>query len=272
MANTTWSPTDKTSGVTLSGSNLIATASASALQGVRAIDRQASGKWYWETTLTTVGASGSIIGLYGVAQPITTQINGAGAVEVCILSCLSSGSSIRVDNGVIAVNGTGAVPDGSIIGIAWDATAQLAWFRIGAAGLWNNSAAANPATGVGGVQTASIGRGVAACPVWQSVGTTGSACTANFGDSAFAGVVPAGFTSGFTAGAAPPTNALATQAGLEEFYSTNPLGQVTQIGLEMWASASSAIPEQMIATQVSLEMWVQLTTAPLVQTRVQVMA
>ena len=55
MANTTWNPSDKSASLTLSNGNL--TLSASALGGVRAIDRQITGKFYWEVTATTWGAS-----------------------------------------------------------------------------------------------------------------------------------------------------------------------------------------------------------------------
>src|SRR6187455_1824221 len=51
MANTTWSTTDKTASLTLSGGNLTATASAT-LQGVRTADRQVTGKFYWEVLVT----------------------------------------------------------------------------------------------------------------------------------------------------------------------------------------------------------------------------
>ena len=35
---------------------------------------------------------------------------------------------------------------------AFDASAHLVWVRVGA-GLWNNNAAADPATGIGGIDT-----------------------------------------------------------------------------------------------------------------------
>jgi hypothetical protein len=68
------------------------------------------------------------------------------------------------------------------------------------------------------------------------------------------------------------TDARITQAGLEQFTTSNAPAQVTQVSLEMWASAAGDVPERMLATQVSLEQWVQLVSVPLVQTRVQVMA
>jgi hypothetical protein len=76
------------------------------------------------------------------------------------------------------------------------------------------------------------------------------------------------------ANALPAHAALVTQSSLEQFVSggVNAFGQVTQVALEMWASASSATPEQMLVTQVSLEMWVLNTPPPYYQARVQVMA
>ena len=53
MANTTWNVSDKTN-VNLGGTNSL-TATASGAGGVRSIDRVASGKFYWEYTVSTWG-------------------------------------------------------------------------------------------------------------------------------------------------------------------------------------------------------------------------
>ena len=58
MANTTWSTTDKTASVALTNGNLTATVASATLQGVRSVDRQTTGKWYWEYTWN--GAPGNI--------------------------------------------------------------------------------------------------------------------------------------------------------------------------------------------------------------------
>lgn len=106
------------------------------------------------------------------------------------------------------------------------------------------------------------------------VSNTSDAVTANFGDTAFTGAVPSGFTSGFTAGASIPTNALATQIAAEHWFSTNPDMQLTQVAVEQWAAVSTVNP-QLVMTQVALEQWASVASAPVggaPQARVMIMA
>jgi hypothetical protein len=83
---------------------------------------------------------------------------------------------------------------------------------------------------------------------------TSEASTANFGDTAFTGTVPSGFTSGFTAGATINTNALATQTAVEHWLSTNPDAQTTQVLVEHWATVTGT-GLQALVTQVAVEQW-----------------
>jgi hypothetical protein len=82
-----------------------------------------------------------------------------------------------------------------VICVALDATAKLIWFRLGAAGNWNNLAGRDPATGAGGVSIPNLGGSVPAYPAVLFGGA--DTITANFGATGFTGVVPSGFTSGF---------------------------------------------------------------------------
>jgi hypothetical protein len=186
VANTTWNPADKSAGITLTGGNLIATGGLST--GVRGVDRQTAGKFYFEYTMTT-WAGATCCGVATLAAGFSTasslgvaSVNAAGQV-VC--HGVSSGVSL------------GTRANGNIIGVAVDFTAKLIWFRVAPAGNWNNNATYSPATGVGGVNISAIGgAGTSVYPYFASV-TTANSVTANFGDSAFSGVVPAGYTSGF---------------------------------------------------------------------------
>ena len=65
--------------------------------------------------------------------------------------------------------------------------------------VWNNSGTANPATGTGGVTLTQFGAGKALYPAFGPWGTNDK-MTANFGQNAFTGVVPSGFTQGFGTG------------------------------------------------------------------------
>ena len=172
--------------------------------------------------------------------------------------------------GVPAGPTLGARANGDIIGVALDLVNQLIWFRVAPSGNWNGSGTANPATGVGGVSLQSIaGVGVPLYPYAYLQGS-GQAYTANFGDSAFTGAVPASFTSGFTAGANPPFNAVATQSTLEQFLTTTAPAQVTQVTVEQWVTTAT-VTGQALVTQVALEQWV-LAQAASSQAQVMVMA
>lgn len=216
MANTTWNASDKTAGVTLSGGNLVLTCATSASQFVRSVDKQITGKFYWECTFTTVAGTLAC----GVANASATLSSVAPTTAASANVALVNNSGQVFVNGVQASPTIGSITSGAVVCIAMDFDAQRIWFRNGAAGNWNGSAANNPATGVGGVATPIAGVVVTAYAIGGGVNanTTGS-ITANFGGSAFSGAVPSGFTSGFTAGASPALFAAATQAALEHWAS-----------------------------------------------------
>ena len=165
--------------------------------------------------------------------------------------------TIYVDGVSTGVN-IGTIADGTLVGIAADLTARLIWFRLGAAGNWNASASNNPATGVGGIVCNTSGVGIPTHPAY--FGAAGSnVATANFGDSAFVGAVPSGFTSGFTAGVSVPTNAIASQVAAEHWLTTNPDARITQVVAEHWASVTSD-NLQAVVTQVLVEHWASVAS------------
>jgi hypothetical protein len=251
MANTTWSATDKTAGVTLSGTNnVVATTSPSGLQSVRSIDRNITGKFYWEITLTTIPGVFST-GLCPAATSLTTSLLNVGNLAIVVQV---SGSGAIDLNGA-SVGNVGATPAaGNTLCFATDVGAQLFWVRLGAAGNWNGVAANNPATAVGGASFAGfIGAAVPLYAIVQS-NAAASVFTANFGDTAFTGTVPSGFTAGFTAGASPPVNELVTQIGVEEWGAGTPAMQLTQAAVEEWAAVTTG-NVQMDVTQIALEQW-----------------
>ena len=199
MANTTWNPADKSASVVLSNGNLTPPLMSSV--GVRAIVGQANSKFYWEVTCNSWASTASSIGVTksGVAF---TSLPSSSAPGTGVSGVAKTGN-VYADGGSIGT--LGAIVTGNVICIALDCTAGLIWFRIGAAGNWNGSGTANPVTGVGG-GAIHLGGAVAIYPtVWPN--NTTEQATANFGDSAFTGAVPSGFTSGF-----PTTVASAVQA------------------------------------------------------------
>lgn len=193
MANTTWNPADKIANVTLSNGNLTAAFAGVAGQGVRTIASQTSGKYYFEYT-GTAWSGGNLVAGIAVATTSLTNLYAGNSTADCVV--VETGGFLFVDGA--ASGSIGATPAGAVVGIALDVTSQLIWFRIAPSGNWNGSGTANPATGTGGLSTAAVTGGGAA--VYGVTGTfTGSGDTiiANFGDSAFTGAVPSGFTAGF---------------------------------------------------------------------------
>jgi hypothetical protein len=253
MANTIWNSADKSAGITLTGSNLIATNNNNAPSGVRSTDRQLSGKFYWEYTCNTFASAGNGVGVLSAVANIATAV-----------STIQTGSCGVRQTGVIYVDGvtTGitltTITAGAVVCVAVDCTSRLIWFRLGAAGNWNANAGYSPASGVGGISILNLGNGIPIYP-WVNLGSTNDQITANFGDTAFTGAVPGGFTSGFTAGASVPTNALASQALAEHWLTTSPDARITSVVAEHWASVTSD-NLQAIATQVVLEHWASVAS------------
>jgi hypothetical protein len=81
---------------------------------------------------------------------------------------------------------------GNRIDCAVDPANQLIWFRV-AGGNWNNNAANNPATGVGGIDFSSMLEGSIEAAIYASL--TGNVWTMVFSAAGFAGAAPAGFAS-----------------------------------------------------------------------------
>jgi len=195
VAYATWDPATVTA-VTLSGGNLVATntGTTSADQGARAASTagKTTGKFYFEATFTTnTGGANRGLGIGTTASTYTGMSNSA-----------TTGSVVYVTSGAIYSNGSSQgisiSGSGSTYGMAVDLTNRKIWFRRGASGNWNNNATYDPATNVGGV-TIPAGTMVPFVVFGGTAGAANNVFTANFGASAFAGAVPSGFTSGWTA-------------------------------------------------------------------------
>jgi hypothetical protein len=188
-AFTTWNPSDLLAMI-LSNNNLTATNTA-APSGVRAKEGFASGKYYWEVTVSTWAQSSTSVG-FGLASAALSS----GNLGFAFMSRLGT----IIVNNVASGSTLGARTAGDTIGIALDVGNNLCWFRVAPSGNWNGSGTANPATGVGGVSISTI-TGTQFPAFWAS--NTGEVATANFGGSAFSGAVPSGFTSGWPSSWSP---------------------------------------------------------------------
>jgi hypothetical protein len=195
MANTTWSTTDLLN-ITLTGGNLIATGTNPA-SGVRGKDALTSGKFYWEQTYTTINTNSIATGISLATASLTSPAAGSSIV-------LRLTGNIQVNN-TFTGSTLGIISPGAVIGVAVDFTGKLIWYRVAPAGNWNGSGTANPATATGGLNIASIATG----PLYALMASgTSDKLTANFGDAAFSGAVPSGFTAGFPAGGGAVANAV----------------------------------------------------------------
>ena len=250
---TTWNPSDLVN-ITLSNGNLTAGSVTAGIGGVRSVDRLTSGKYYWEVTFNTAGITSMACGICSpsanLATVTSTSLNAAYLYRY--------GGTVWVNNVQVSglTWGTNTIAAGSVIGIALDLDNKLLWFRVGAAGNWNNNAAYAPG-GSGGVNIAPIFPGPP-FPIY-ALGNTSSGnntdnFTANFGATAFAGAVPSGYTSGFPSVGGPALLALASEVAAEQFYVgpfVNAPANLSQIALEQWVVGN---PQAQVA-QVAIEEW-----------------
>jgi hypothetical protein len=101
---------------------------------------------------------------------------------------------VQIDGTAIGTAAANFGEQGDIVGMAVDLGAQLIWFRFSRSSAttnWNNSGAANPATGVGGFSLSTLAAGpyFAFVTLNQSTDTY----TANFGASPYVLAAPSGF-------------------------------------------------------------------------------
>jgi hypothetical protein len=181
--------------VTLSGGNLVVTntGGSSGNQGARGADAsgKTSGKYYFEITVTTYGGGGNTaLGIGTITSTYTAMGSNATTGDLVF----PSSAAIFANGSVVGGIGS-SLPSGTLVGIAVDLDNRKIWFRK-TAGQWNSSGASgnDPTTNVGGLVIPS-GTMVPFC----TFNAAGNVFTANFGATAFGGVVPSGFTSGWPA-------------------------------------------------------------------------
>jgi hypothetical protein len=238
MPASTWSTTDKSASLTLTGSNLIATAAA-INQGVRGKDPKRTGKYYLEYTSTTTQGASSQIGFATARASLGVASQPSSATALA-----STGALVGFDpfsTGVFNIGSGVSYTTGTVVCWAIDLDNGLIWVRSGAAGNWNGSAANNPATRVGGgnLQAVGLGQGIDCYPFLYLAGSANS-ITANFGGSAFTGTVPSGFTSGWDDTVTALSNMVATQIAIEQWGVGTPDMRLTQVAIEEWASVAAA--------------------------------
>ena len=168
---TTWNPADKNASITLSAGDLTATngsSSATDSKAARGTIGKASGKWYWEVTIGTVGGNIQI---------------GAAAASESLSDYIGSGAAGWGYNnyGTLWTGGSGAITEDAyiaadVIGVALD-------LDSGEISFYKNGVLQHTFTGVTGTLYPAVSM------------VNGGVVTANFGGSAFAQTIPTGFAA-----------------------------------------------------------------------------
>jgi hypothetical protein len=179
--------------ISADGLTVTGTGTTSANQGARVADSggKATGKYYFEQTimaLTTSPNRGAGIGTTG------STYTGMGTNATVGVNMYPNSGGIWANGS--AILGIAGRSVGDIIGYAVDLDNRRIWIRPNPGAIWNNNVANNPATNVGGI-VVPAGTMVPFVTFGGTSGVAGSSFKANFGASAFGGVVPAGFTAGW---------------------------------------------------------------------------
>lgn len=171
----TFNPADKDASITLSNGNLTATGTTSGFKSVRGTIGKTAGKWFWEVKL--VAGSSTIIGFGGSAVALNT-FPGGDASTGDSYGYYTNGNRY-VKGGITAGN---AYTTNDVIGVAIDLTGKTGEF-------FKN--------GVSQGQFAFDVTMDNAGTIYPMVATNanGVVVTANFGATAFAYSIPAGFTA-----------------------------------------------------------------------------
>jgi hypothetical protein len=141
---------DQSASVTLSSSNTVATMPTQARKGGRSVVTQVSGtgKWYAEVLVGGTINANVGVGLATANYNLNNSVN-AGTTAQAYISLLLQTGTLQNTASTTAL-GLGYV-SGDVIGIAYDATANLVWFsKNGGSFFGASSTAGNPTAGTGG--------------------------------------------------------------------------------------------------------------------------
>ena len=169
----TWNPSDKASSIALSSGNLTATTGSSAGQ-VRANIGKSSGKWAWEYRCTTIPANGLTVGI----SQATSSVNNWTGQDANSIGWWAADGNTYFNNGLDQF--AGAYTTSSVLRLELNMDAGSLALFVDATSL------GTVFTGLTGVWYPSIGQ----------YSSSTAVVTANFGASAFAHTITAGFNSG----------------------------------------------------------------------------
>ena len=177
-----WNKDDKTAAITLSNNDKTATSTGST-QAVRSTTshlNEASGKYYFEFRIDT-----TTVDIVGIKS--TSSVFGVG--ESAYVNSIGNIRYVTTNIGTVA---GGSFVNGDVICGAWDAGAELIWFRKNGTN-WNNSGGADPATGTGGISVSGLPASTIA--LYASINNSGPVTTLRTELAEFTQTVPSGFSS-----------------------------------------------------------------------------
>jgi hypothetical protein len=154
-----WSAADKTTGCDLSDNDKTATATTAGARAVRSTTQNLNGLYYAEFKINT--GTDFNLGMKSAGQSLADQSTG--------FSVYTSSGTIR-NNTTSVGNIGGACAVGDVVCVAWNSASGKAWMRKNN-GLWNNNAAADPATDANGLTCTSFGH------LWFYSGVAGASAT-----------------------------------------------------------------------------------------------
>jgi hypothetical protein len=160
-----WNLKDKSANITLSNADKTATVAATGASGVHSTQTRMSataGKYYTELKVEVAG------GQLGTQVTATDETNGGFSNAYYVIPDGRIWSSTQVVGNIGS-----ALAAGDVLCMASDFGGKLYWFRKNN-GFWNNSATADPATGIGGL--AYFGSAVP-ISLWFGGGAIGSSAT-----------------------------------------------------------------------------------------------
>jgi hypothetical protein len=180
-----WSPSDKSSGVTLSNGNRTADI-PTGFNSVRA-NNSGLGKFYFEVSVD-LGPAGFNVGVADAIAPFTNWVGDSGVTD---------GASVQADGSLHAGGGVGtgfAYTTGDVIGVSVDVPNKLVYFKKNNV----NQIGGDPVAGTGGVSLSATTGPI--YPVFQ--GNSGhETATGRFTAASQSYAPPSGFTALDTAGA-----------------------------------------------------------------------
>lgn len=198
---TTLDPSNKNPNATLSNGNLTITTTPAAYSSGLSTTSKSSGKWYFEITVNSIGNTVSL-GNGAFTVGLAQGLPGAGGIPGQTLADTGWDNfnmpSFYYNNVQHAVAGNAQL--NNVIRVAVDFTNKNVWVWTPSTANWNSSGTDNPATNTGGLNGSGFYNGAMttgnlfASPLFACLSAFDSSkMTINFGDSAFAFAIPAGF-------------------------------------------------------------------------------